>query len=304
MLNRVRHPAFPKTVCGVVFQGAERRTGCQFTFTCDGSIDRYKPAAASWAKARAIAAAALKGMVYRPVGWATHYHTDYVVPYWQASLDKLVAVHTQLFYRWSGWWGTPPAFDRRAVPGEPVVAVLAPLSEAHRALDSAAPTLNATEQPIAGEPAPSAAAITTAPQKSEYAPVASDPNSFLVALPAGLTPDQYPALAAHLRGERTICKFGAWLDARKVPAELPIQASDLATMTFSVLRDRGFNYQRTLWNCQQVKRADPAQCMKTQVYQPAATPTPAASPTAAEPNGARRKAETKAAPVTPPAKAP
>ena len=40
VLNRVRHPAFPASVCGVVYEGSTRATGCQFTFTCDGSLAR------------------------------------------------------------------------------------------------------------------------------------------------------------------------------------------------------------------------------------------------------------------------
>ncbi|HEY0086747.1 MAG TPA: cell wall hydrolase, partial [Allosphingosinicella sp.] len=74
VLNRARHPAYPKSVCGVVFQGHERATGCQFTFTCDGAI-RRTPIASIWARARHVAEQALAGKVYAPVGWATHYHT-------------------------------------------------------------------------------------------------------------------------------------------------------------------------------------------------------------------------------------
>ena len=70
VLNRVRHPAFPKSVCGVVFQGSERSTGCQFTFTCDGSLGRT-PSAASWERARQVAEEAVAGTVYKPVGYAT-----------------------------------------------------------------------------------------------------------------------------------------------------------------------------------------------------------------------------------------
>ena len=81
VLNRVRHPAFPKTVCGVVFEGQDRTTGCQFTFSCDGALTRWSPSPALWTAARQIATAALTGTVYRPVGYATHYHTDWVVPY-------------------------------------------------------------------------------------------------------------------------------------------------------------------------------------------------------------------------------
>ena len=39
VLNRMRHPAFPKSVCGVVYQGA-RDPVCQFSFVCDGSLYR------------------------------------------------------------------------------------------------------------------------------------------------------------------------------------------------------------------------------------------------------------------------
>src|SRR5690606_10710768 len=74
VLNRVAHPTYPDTVCGVVFQGSERTTGCQFSFTCDGSLAR-KPAKMWWDRAAAVARAELAGAVYAPVGLATHYHT-------------------------------------------------------------------------------------------------------------------------------------------------------------------------------------------------------------------------------------
>ena len=79
VLNRVRHPAFPNSVCGVVYQGSTRPTGCQFTFTCDGSLAR-EPDADGWRRAWKVAEDALSGAVYAPVGWATHYHADYVLP--------------------------------------------------------------------------------------------------------------------------------------------------------------------------------------------------------------------------------
>src|SRR6201999_529465 len=114
------------------FQGSERSTGCQFSFTCDGAMTRHHFADAAWQRARALADAVLNGAVFRPVGYATHYHTDWVVPYWQASLDKIVAVHTHLFFRWTGWWGTPAAFTRTISPDEPVIPALGALSDAHK----------------------------------------------------------------------------------------------------------------------------------------------------------------------------
>ncbi len=109
VLNRVRHPAYPHSVCGVVFQGSERATGCQFTFTCDGSLARPRNAV-GWNRALGVAAAALAGYVERSVGTATHYHTVWVFPYWQSSLTKITTVGAHIFYRWSGSWGTPAAF--------------------------------------------------------------------------------------------------------------------------------------------------------------------------------------------------
>jgi spore germination cell wall hydrolase CwlJ-like protein len=98
VLNRVRRRGFPKTVCGVVYQGSSRRTGCQFTFTCDGSFERRR-ARAGWVQARKAARRALEGYVFADVGTATHYHTDWVVPYWSGSLAKIAQVETHIFYR-------------------------------------------------------------------------------------------------------------------------------------------------------------------------------------------------------------
>ena len=117
VLNRVMHPTYPRSVCGVVYQGSERRTGCQFTFTCDGSLAR-KPSAGGWARARRIATEALAGDVYAPVGYATHYHTTWVNPYWAPSLDFIGTVGAHRFYRWKGAAGQPGAFRTSYIGGE------------------------------------------------------------------------------------------------------------------------------------------------------------------------------------------
>jgi spore germination cell wall hydrolase CwlJ-like protein len=112
VLNRVRHPAYPKSVCGVVYQGAAKATGCQFTFTCDGSL-RWRPQPALWARAEDVARRALAGFVDADVGSATHYHAVYVAPYWAPTLTKMTQVGQQIFYRWPGGWGEPGAFVGR-----------------------------------------------------------------------------------------------------------------------------------------------------------------------------------------------
>ena len=118
VLNRLRHPGFPSTICGVVYQGAERTTGCQFSFTCDGSMQRI-PIPWLWTRSKQIAEQALKGRVFAPVGHATHYHADYVLPYWADSLDKSVQLGRHIFYRLRSVIGEPRAFSQRYSGTEP-----------------------------------------------------------------------------------------------------------------------------------------------------------------------------------------
>jgi spore germination cell wall hydrolase CwlJ-like protein len=121
VLNRVRDPRYPSSVCGVIYQGSERRTGCQFTFTCDGALAR-KPDPFLFARARMVAVAALSGMVEPLVGLATHYHTKQVVPYWRTDLVKLRTIGAHIFY---GWQGSPKGLRglRTSYAGiEPIIA--------------------------------------------------------------------------------------------------------------------------------------------------------------------------------------
>jgi hypothetical protein len=97
ILNRVRARGFPRTICGVVYQGYARATGCQFSFTCDGSFDR-RPVHLGWGAARRSARRALAGRVFSDVGGATHYHADWMVPYWRDSLTKIAQVGSHIFY--------------------------------------------------------------------------------------------------------------------------------------------------------------------------------------------------------------
>ena len=109
ILNRMRHPAYPDTVCGVIYQGSSR-PGCQFSFACDGSM-RRPPVPALWRRSAEIARAALSGHVAASVGMATHYHADYVLPRWAPRLTKIEQIGAHIFYRWPGSWGKPRAFS-------------------------------------------------------------------------------------------------------------------------------------------------------------------------------------------------
>lgn len=271
IINRVRHPAFPKTICGVVFQGAERRTGCQFTFTCDGALIRHRWSDAAWVRARTIATEALSGKVYAQVGHATHYHTDWVVPYWSSSLDKVSAVGTHLFFRWTGWWGTPPAFNRRVAMNEPAIAQLARYSPAH---SSAMGLLGLSAADLPSEP-------YIAPN-----PVPGDSNAFLATIDRRADPDSFRKLAEASCGARSYCKYMAWTARFRTPTALPLEPFQVATMSFSYLRDRTRGFDKALWSCGQFPRADRNQCMKTQTFVPGVIAPPSPTESAANVTGA------------------
>ncbi len=189
VLNRVRHPAFPKSVCGVVFQGAARRTGCQFSFTCDGSM-RGGVNRAAWNRARDIASKALSGTVYAGVGNATHFHTTAIAPVWRNSLIRVGQVGSHLFYRFGGRNGSSAAFSYAARPSAPaedarvMVASLDPTEPMRQAGQAVAYTLvlaqerlasgaaapQATEAPVE---APAPVAAPRAPAEAPAAPVST-----------------------------------------------------------------------------------------------------------------------------------
>jgi spore germination cell wall hydrolase CwlJ-like protein len=152
VLNRVRHPAYPASVCGVVNQGAHLRTGCQFTFNCDGSL-RLAPHGYAWDRARKIAAEALSGVVYGPVGTATHYHTTAILPYWAKSLTRSAVVGAHVFYRWRGRQGAASAFTQRYAGQEPGAGIqLGPISEVPPIALASASTVEAGVRKWSGMP--------------------------------------------------------------------------------------------------------------------------------------------------------
>jgi spore germination cell wall hydrolase CwlJ-like protein len=129
VLNRVRHPAFPASICGVVYQGSKSAGASQFTFTADGSL-RREPDRAGWARAYRIAESALDGQVFAPVGWATHYHADYVLPAWASMLVKSAVIGAHIFYRWPADSGRPDAFVQAYAGREPNASALRNAAEA------------------------------------------------------------------------------------------------------------------------------------------------------------------------------
>jgi spore germination cell wall hydrolase CwlJ-like protein len=262
VLNRLRHPAFPKTVCGVVFQGSDRKTGCQFTFTCDGSLDR-PPRADAWGRATQIADAALSGFVFGKVGTATHYHTDWVVAYWRATLDKLAAVHTQIFYRWPGHWGSPAAFTGQPQPFERmdprIVALAGPEGISSNPdiappLPDAAPPPPRTSLTIDGVP-PRALRGSIVRLKDDAA------AQYVLQLDPSAYPGSFAVIGLAICGDKPDCLVMGWMSEDETPRSLPVMPPDMRSLAFVYRKSSVLGTVLLSWDCARFPRPDRAQCL-------------------------------------------
>ena len=266
VLNRVRHPAFPKTVCGVVFEGAERKTGCQFTFACDGAMARL-PSVAAWERARAIAGSALAGHVDKAVGTATHYHADYVVPYWHGALDKLAEVRGQIFYRWQGWWGSPKAFTGHVQPFERIdprlVSLAGPgvsFTGTSTGIAAAAADLFENQHPPTGSfKVPGVANGDL--RGSVVRLMDADAGQFVLQLDPGAGPASYKAAAEAICKARPDCIVMGWLRADRLPMQLPVLPPRMRTMAFLYRKNSLVDTAGAYWNCHQVPNAGTGRCL-------------------------------------------
>lgn len=251
VLNRVRHPAFAKTICGVVFQGAERATGCQFTFTCDGSLARQY-GEALWQAARKRAAAAMDGYVFGKVGTATHYHTDWVYPYWSPSLDKIAKVDTHLFFRWKGYWGTPASFRAPYRGGE--AALVQAVSRAQGAIPQPATDSGLMPVGVPGQRVTGASRVVRHPEGGAY-----------LLTYAGLpTAQQALTGARHLCGGKGYCRVMGWTDQTMMPRGFPVSPAARAGLSFNYVIDAQ-NNEIVYYDCRIFKGIERDKCIPAPV---------------------------------------
>ena len=254
ILNRVRHPAFAKTVCGVVFEGSQRQTGCQFTFTCDGSLTR-RYGDAAWTAARNRADQALGGVVYAAVGTATHYHTDWVYPSWSPQLQKIAQVETHLFYRWPGDWGTTKSWQGYH-GGEASFAVL--MAGPSLVVEaSGSPDLADADASVAIAPLPADTPKVSGGQVVMRLP--SGKANFVVVNPrAGAL--SALAMAKTLCTADGTCRVMGWSSRAQIPAAFPVPRTARETLQFSYSRDPG-GAEIVLYNCDSFKGLAREQCI-------------------------------------------
>lgn len=268
VLNRVAHPSFPKSVCGVVFEGSHRSTGCQFTFTCDGSMARRRPSVAAMARARAVATLALNTTIYPEVSQATHYHADYVMPWWSSKLVRLHKVGPHIFYRWPG--------ARGALSGQPSSmgeGMFAQLSFQAAGQPNSVPALSIAEEAkltattigssdlklASAEPAVEASAsIVPAPKTDDTIFLAVDPAS----------PNGRWAISA-------LSKCAGQVGCRVLAYESPERTNHNSALSprarekpiFVFVRDATSGIELALWDCEKVDRPASSQCLPSADHQ-------------------------------------
>ena len=176
ILNRTRSRAYPSTICGVVYQGSHLSTGCQFTFTCDGSLG-HRPRGRAWDRAQRIATAVMLGYTRPVTNHATHYHTTAVNPVWNSGLVPTTQIGVHKFYRF-------PRGSERAVYREALARRMGAYRSRRNAGDALIPEADAAAAAAAvldgtvvdqAAPPPADAPVTTAPAPA--APAATDTST-------------------------------------------------------------------------------------------------------------------------------
>ncbi len=128
VMNRVFSTFYPSDVCGVVYQNAHRHLACQFTFACDNVKDVVREPHL-WSQARQIARDTLDGKLWlSEIGKATHYHANYVNPWWVRTMRRHARIGVHLFYRPRRWGDG--ADEPKWGPGITVPDAAAPTAQA------------------------------------------------------------------------------------------------------------------------------------------------------------------------------
>ena len=258
ILNRVRHPAFAKTVCGVVFEGSQRPTGCQFSFTCDGSLARrYSDAA--WRAARARADEMLAGAIDATVGNATHFHANYVYPWWSDKLDKVAQVGPHIFFRWRGFWGTRNALSARYGGGEP---------DPLRLQGTALTVATANPLPTLVQGGEAVRSITTelvnqTTEGGDATPSSPGAGIHFVLVSPSDAPAALVDKARSLCGSEGYCRVQGWSDANNIPAKLPLTEEARRSVRFSFVSASANAAEAIFFDCRTFPAPDVGTCLPT-----------------------------------------
>lgn len=250
VLNRLRHPSFPKSVCGVVFQGSERTTGCQFSFTCDGSMQKRFPSASDWNRARALGRSALDGAVDISVGEATHYHADYVVPWWSGALQRVAQIGAHIFYRWPGSQGQLTGAGHIVMEAKALSAT--PWNGQRPAPIGPGPAAGPAELAISAPSAVTTGMAARSPDVSVATLVAVDPQS---------ADGRWAVTALERCAGKASCLVMAYGAGDEINRNSNLEPGQMQRPLFLFVRDQTSGMEVALWDCERATRPDASQCL-------------------------------------------
>ncbi|MDE2562276.1 MAG: cell wall hydrolase [Sphingomonadales bacterium] len=252
VLNRMRHPSFPRTACGVVFEGSNLPTGCQFTFTCDGSLDRRHPSAREFANARERAEAALDGTVDRAVFGATHYHADYVTPWWSSQLERISQVGPHIFYRWRGSLG--------ALASRPVGSSGTPRTLLAKGANSDAATGTVAARPDAASPIANSSANDVL-RNLPPGPGASGDGAIVIALDTSKPNGRWAVDALRRCPSGGACRVIGYDDSQIAARNALRPSEQRDSPMFLLVRDANSGMVVAWWDCTRAQRPERSQCL-------------------------------------------
>ena len=260
VLNRMRHRSFPKSACGVVFQGSERATGCQFSFTCDGSLQRRFPSEKAWEAARLRAQAALDGQVDASVANATHFHADYVAPWWSGQLVRLNKIGSHIFYRWPNSLSTPQSTDPTATfdADRAIVERFAGTDILLR------PQVRLeVETPVEVFLKPEATASLETPRTLDVASGYIAENTYFAAADSAQPSGRWAVSAMNRCSDTTSCVVVSYPTSESVTRNQRLPAERRDRPIFMFVRDGASGMDLALWDCARIDRPNANQCLPT-----------------------------------------
>ncbi len=209
----------------------------------------------------------LGGATYAAVGNATHFHADYVYPWWSGKLDKVARVGPHLFFRWRGFWGSRQALSARYGGGEPDPLVLRQTAEAVAAANPL-PTLLQSGEAVrsitaaaAGSAPGSAAASSSSRGRADRASATTVPGVHFVLVSGSDSPAELVARARALCPGDRFCQVYGWSDGDAVPTALPLSGEARRALRFSFLPARAGNAEAIYFDCRLFHEPAPGSCL-------------------------------------------
>lgn len=251
VINRVNHPSFPNSVCAVVFEGSQLPTGCQFTFTCDGSLKRRQPSFAAWKRASLLSEQALNGAVDDSVGTATHYHASYVAPWWSRKLERLASVGPHIFYRWAGDRGAYRQQGHLSAERDYKTLVAESLERSNRA------------ELVATHPEDRLSNGVRPAMPGTVAEPATVPSGRAIFMPVkeGEASGRWALAAMKSCKGRTDCQVLGYDEGEDIRRNQARAAPERDRPVFLFIRDAASAMTVALWDCQRIKRPNESECL-------------------------------------------